>query len=154
MNEKPVRRELYNFKDIKPATSETKDFTSCFLNDLPLINQVEDWRKVLNLHCRKSFKKIRIKKKSTQPLKPKLSKLIDLRNSLSLKDKSSSEIDHLNSVISEMEAEENIKLIIEHFKSYSEYPETENITQMWGKLWQKNATQSQEIPQVSNNNRA
>ena len=73
LNEKPVRRELYNFKDkvaqenFKSATSETKDFTSCFLNDLPLINQVEDWRKVLNLHCRKSFKKIRIKKKSTQP---------------------------------------------------------------------------------------
>ena len=56
-----------------------------------------------------------------------------------------------------MEAEENIKLIIEHFKSYSEYPETVNIKQMWGKtvrkLWQKNAAQSQEIPKVSNNNR-
>ena len=65
-----------------------------------------------------------------------------MRNSLSLKDKSSSEIDHLNSVISELEAEENSKLIMENFKSYSEDPETVNITQMWKtvkKLWPKNA---------------
>ena len=148
LNEKPVRRELYNFKDkvaqedFKSATSETKDFTVCFLNDVPLIDQVEDWRKVLNLYCRKSFKKIRIKTKSTQPLKPKLSRLIDLRNSLSLKDKSSNEIDDLNKVISEIEAEENRRIIMDNFKSYSEDPETVNITQMWKtvkKLWPKNA---------------
>ena len=67
MPQKPIRREIYDFKDsaaqarFKNLTSKTKDFTSCFSDELPLMKQIENWRKVLNLHFRQSFKKIRIK---------------------------------------------------------------------------------------------
>jgi hypothetical protein len=59
LTEKPVRRELYNLKNreaqesFKQATSETNEFTSCFNNHLPVLNQVENWRKVLKFHCSK-----------------------------------------------------------------------------------------------------
>ena len=87
--EKPVRREIFNFKDsdaqkvFKDSTSKTKDLTNCFRDNLSLVNQVENWRTLLKSYCSKSFKKIRIKKnKVMKPLNPVMSKLISLRNSL------------------------------------------------------------------------
>ena len=88
LTEKPERREVLNFKDkeaqqlFKHETSKTREFTNCFRNDLPLCNQIENWRLVLKSFCRKSFKKIRIKKKTVKPLKPEISNLINQRNIL------------------------------------------------------------------------
>ena len=69
VSEKPERIEIFNFKDEKSqlnfrkSTTETEDFTNCFGDDAPLLSQIERWRRVLNSHCKKAFKKIRIKKK-------------------------------------------------------------------------------------------
>ena len=69
INEKPERLEILDFKhkeaqgNFKNLTSDTKDFTNCFsTKNVPLIKQVENWRRILKAYCNKSFKKIRIKK--------------------------------------------------------------------------------------------
>ena len=61
---KPDQVEFYNFKYKKSQvmfrelTTETNEFTKCFTVDGSLEVQIEDWRRVLNTHCRNSFKKI------------------------------------------------------------------------------------------------
>ena len=51
----PERREVFNFKDsesqekFKISTSDTKAFTNCFSGDLPLLQKVENWRKVFKI---------------------------------------------------------------------------------------------------------
>ena len=68
LKEKPIRQEMFNFKNeksqklFKTQTSETLEFTNCFEGGETLEKQVENWREVLNSYCKKSFKKIRIKK--------------------------------------------------------------------------------------------
>ena len=103
MPQKPIRRELFNFKDIaaqqrfKNLTSKTKDFTSCFVDKLPLMKQIDNWRKVLKSSFRKSFKKIRIKNQlKIKPLNPTISKLIDQRNLLLKKKEDSKKVAELN----------------------------------------------------------
>ena len=86
--EKPERHEIYNFKNkecqelFKINTTETSDFTECFDGDSPLVEKIEKWRKVLEKHCSKAFRKIRIKDKKTRPLSKKIATLINKRNSL------------------------------------------------------------------------
>ena len=64
--EKPERIEIHNFKDdegqaiFKRLTTETKEFTDCFNDDLPFEEQMQHWEQLLNTYCRKSFKKIRV----------------------------------------------------------------------------------------------
>ena len=58
-----------------------------------------------------------------------------------LKDvKNEKEVDELNRIISEIDAEENRNKIIKHFKSYSDNPDNINLQNMWKtlkKLWPK-----------------
>ena len=64
--EKPERRELWNFKNkeaqnnFKAQTTNTKDFSECFSNKLPVLDQINNWRKVFSKHCRNAFKKVRV----------------------------------------------------------------------------------------------
>jgi 16S rRNA C967 or C1407 C5-methylase (RsmB/RsmF family) len=89
-SEKPERIEFFNFKDsdsqaaFRKSTSETEDFTKVFLDDAPLKYQIENWRKVLNIHCKKAFKKIRIRKKKIKPINSSIANLINKRNKLRL----------------------------------------------------------------------
>ena len=105
--------------------------------------QVEDWRKVLKQYCGKAFKKIRVKKKTLKPINSDISKLIKEKNELSkLRDVPNVEeaIETIDRNISEIEALENRKIILENFKSYSDNPETINMQEMWKKnkkLWPK-----------------
>ena len=87
--EKPERRELWNFKNkeaqenFKVLTSETTEFSDCFSNKLPLLNQIANWKTVFNAFCRKAFQKIIItKKKFNKPTPNEVTKLIDERNNL------------------------------------------------------------------------
>ena len=54
ISEKPVRNEIWNLKceesqqAFKKQTSETNKFSNCFENKLPVIKQIENWKKVLN----------------------------------------------------------------------------------------------------------
>ena len=107
-------------------TSETEEFTKCFVNESPLKLQIEKWRKVLNKYCKEAFSKIRIRKKQNKPLKITISKLIDERNRLITKlDEQQNEvkIELLNKAIADEEAEENRKDIVENFHELGENPE-------------------------------
>ena len=86
---KPVRKEIYNFKckesqkTFRKITSNTNEFSECFEDDQPLLNQIENWRKLLHQKCKKAFKKIRItNNKRRKPINPKLSVLINIRNKM------------------------------------------------------------------------
>ena len=62
----PERLEIFHFKDKKSQeafkinTSETTEFTDCFNSKEPLNVKIEKWRKILDSHISKVFKKIRI----------------------------------------------------------------------------------------------
>ena len=147
IKEKPERRELFNFKNIAAqkcfqiSTSETDEFSRCFTHVLPVLEQVERWRKVLQSHFKKSFKKIRITNKTfAKPINQSISKLIDRRNLLLQKNESICKIQDLDGRISEMEAEENRNIIMKHFKRFSEDSENINLHQVWKtikNLWPK-----------------
>ena len=151
LSEKPERIELFNFKDKKAQvnfqtlTSETKEFTECFVNESPLKSQIEKWRKVLNKYCKEAFPKIRIRKKHIKPLKNTISKLIDERNSIITKPKeqqNEKKIELLNKAIADEEAEENRKVIVENFQQFSENPENIKMQEMWKlmkRIWPKEA---------------
>ena len=144
--EKPERIEMYDFKDIegqkkfKRLTSETEQFTNCFNNKESLSQQVEMWRKTLEAHCKKAFRKIRIRKRKVKPLKSKLSILLNLKQQL-VKNKTDSKVKFdIDEMISNEEAEENRAKIVENFRQISEDPERVNLHQMWKKmkkLWPK-----------------
>jgi hypothetical protein len=132
--EKPKREEIYNFKNkdaqekFQKLSSETKNFSKCFSTEAPLMSQIENWRKTLEKCCKKSFRKIRIRKKNNKPLKENVSKLIDKRNILMNQfddPKVKRKIEEISEEIAEEEAVENHKMIINNFKSLSE--NVENI---------------------------
>ena len=136
-SEKPRRIEIYNFK-------EREAQLKCFTDENPLLQQVENWRVVLEKFCKKSFRKIRIRKKSMKPLKESISKLIDERNCL-LRNKSENvkKISEISNLIANEEAKENRDIIMDNFKNLSENPENINLQQMWKlckKLWPKTGT--------------
>ena len=151
INEKPKRVEIYNFKEedaqqqFKLLTTETDEFSKCFMNELPLYLQVNKWRNTLDKFCKKSFKKIRIRKKFVKPIKECISKLIDRRNLLCSKQTDpeiEKEISKLSQEIADGEAKENREKIINNFKEISEDPDKINLQKMWKmskKLWPKNS---------------
>ena len=157
--EKPERKEIYNYKDIdaqmmfKNLSTETKEFSNSFNNNLDVLQQVENWRNVLFSHIRKSFQKIRIKKKNIKPLNRSISKLIDRRNRLINLEADNIQIQHLNEEIAEFEAEENRSKIIKHFKSYSDDPEGINLQQMWKTLKKISPNSTTALPTAKKNHK-
>ena len=71
--QKPQRVELFDFQNkvgqklFKKITSETKEFTDCFQNMLPLLEQCELWHETLKSYCARSYQIIRIRIKSNKP---------------------------------------------------------------------------------------
>ena len=80
MSEKPKRVEEAQ-SIFQKLTSETSEFSNCFTDKTPLLSQVEKWRRTLETFCKRSFKKIRIKKQNIKPIKQSIAILIDERNS-------------------------------------------------------------------------
>ena len=84
--ERPSKETILNFRDktaqlkVKEITSTTKDFSNCFKSNLSLKTQINQWKHVLDKHCRISFPVIRIRKKFLKP--SPADKLIDKRNLL------------------------------------------------------------------------
>ena len=107
---KPDRIELFHFKDteaqvvFKRLTSETKELSDCFENDLDFEVQATNWRKVLNNYFHKAFKKVRI---TNKPIKKQseVVKLIEkrkvLKNKLVLSEADEEEIEKIEVEISE-----------------------------------------------------
>ena len=159
ISEKPERVEFFNFKDEKSQqifqklTSETEDFTKCFQDNASLDVQVENWRKALNSHCKKAFKKIRIRKKALKPVNPIISKLIDQRNTLSKEENNKSKVKAIEEEIAIKEAEVNRDKIVKNFKKLSENPDNINMKHMWKmlkSLWPK---QTGILPTAKRNHR-
>ena len=146
ITEKPQRIEYFDFKNkhsqemFKKLTSETAEFLNCFNNGKPLQKQVDEWQKVLKINCQKAFKKFRIRRKTSKPIKGNIRKLIDERNSLVNCSSNHDEIDKIDNEIADQEAEENRKIVMENFKQLADNPEQVNMQQMWklhSKLWPK-----------------
>ena len=150
--EKPKRVEVWNFKNkeaqnnFRIQTSETKEFSSCFDNNLPVLEQIKLWKQVFDKYCRKSFKKVRLtKKKFVKKLSSEISTLIDKRNQLMKLDDEESKLEakHIDEAIATTEAEANRNKIIENFQSFSQDPENVNLGQVWkvmNKVWPKFGT--------------
>ena len=159
ISEKPERIELFNFKDEKSQnmfrkiTSETNDFTDCFLGDAPLEIQIENWRSALNTHCKEAFKKIRIRKKKMKPINPIIAQLINERNLLSDNSEDQERKDFIEEEIGDKLAEESRNIIVNNFKQLSDSCENVNLQQVWKQLkslWPKNQSQ---LPSALRNHR-
>ena len=86
-------------------------------------------------------------------ISPTISNLINKRNLLTQKGESQVKINDLNEIISDFEAKENRKIIMENFKYFSDNPESVNLSQMWKivkKLWPKCGTT---LPTAKKNHR-
>ena len=150
--EKPKRIEIFNYKEeaskvkFKKLTSETTDFTLCFEDEKPLLEQIENWQNVLKSYCAQSFRKIRIRKKNIKPLKQPLGRLIDERNHLTNQPdvpENKVKLEDLLKKIHEIEAEENRNKLVKNYKEFSENPENVNVQQMWKvlkRVWPKTAS--------------
>ena len=136
--QKPTRREIFHFKNseslevFKSITSETKEFTDCFLSDQPLENQIDRWREVLNNYCMKAFKKVRInEKKSFNVIDSETAALIDRRNKLKKIHQNENEIKEIERRISDIEAKKNRDMIMKNFKKFSDNSENVNLLEVW-----------------------
>ena len=137
--EKPERIEIYNFKDdegqanFKRLTTGTKEFTNCFNDDLPFEEQIQHWEQLLNSYCRKSFKKIRVRRKNSKPVHKSMKSLISKRNLLAKMNKTSEnelKLKVISSEIANEEAEEIYNRIVKQFKNLSDDPEQIDLQQM------------------------
>ena len=69
MKKKTDRKIIFNYKNVKSLeqfqkiTSNTNKFSSCFLTSGPFSKQEKIWSKLLNGAIRKSFERVRIKKR-------------------------------------------------------------------------------------------
>ena len=63
---KQIKRELYNLKNVegqikfKQITDEAPDFFTCLNTSDSVVTKSEKWKKCLDLHIRKAFRKIKI----------------------------------------------------------------------------------------------
>ena len=157
ITEKPVRKEIWNLKcpesqkALKKQTSETKEFSNCFQNELPLITQMEKWKNVLNENIKLTFKKIRIKNSQKVLIQPEMSKLISSRNNLLQEGGNKKDIEKLEIAIGDIEAECNRNKIMTHFRSYSEDPENIHLNQVWKTLKKLGPKLKQKIPSAKKN---
>ena len=123
---KNERITVYQFRNkesqklFKMLTSNTKDFTNCFKNELSFDEQTTKWRQVLENFFRKSFKKIRI----TNNLKKKTSEintLMERRRALKKKDviddNEEEELVNIERDIASLCEEANRKRVTDNFKS-------------------------------------
>ena len=100
-------------------TTATKEFSNCFLNDLPFERQAKNLRKVLEKFFHKSFKKIRISNKFKRS-NDKVGVFMEKRKKLKMKqnitEDDEEEIVKLEVMIAEACEEKNRLKIMENFK--------------------------------------
>ena len=157
VNEKPMREEMFNFKDIKAQevfkniTTNTEAFTNCFNDDKPIEAQIENWRKTLKYFCHKAFKKIRIKRKGPRPIDKRICDLINKRNALVKSKASGEEIENIDMIIADREASYNREKIMKNFRSFSENSENIQMNKMW-KLMKNLCPKIKPIPPTAKKN--
>ena len=153
---RPTRSIVYNFKNeqgrntFTKLTSETIDFSNCFLSVQPLQNQCELWKQTLETYCKKSFPRIRLKKRKIMP--SSADTFIKQRNIMKKKQEENLtnheedlKIKDLEETISDILAREEM-LKINQFKKFSASHGSICVSEMWKlkqKLWPK---KSESIP--------
>ena len=156
--EKPERREILNFKDVegqklfKISSSKTKEFSNCFDTKLPLLEQVENWRKVLKSCCTKSFKKTRIRNKTKIFVDKSIAKLIDRRNNL-IQEGSEKDLKEIDKTIAEIEAKEKRNKILKNFQTLSKNPENVSLPKVWKLLKKISPKSSPTLPTAKRNHK-
>ena len=143
--EKPEKTEIQNFKDtegqkkFKTNTNETHEFTTCTESDGNFTLKTDKWKQLLNEHCRKAFKKIRIRKQNMKP--SKANQLINERSKLA-KTKTDEELKELDSKIADIISEEEREKVMK-FQKFTNQNGSVNLPEMWKlkkKLWPKKAS--------------
>ena len=122
---KSERRELFDFKNtesqqvFRDLTTNTREFSKCFENDLPFENQASNFRKVLNKFFYRSFKKIRITNKPKRN-KTYIGDLMKERTKLKknqfLNVDDEDKLVNIECMISEACEDENRKKVFDNFK--------------------------------------
>ena len=148
---KPTRTILFNFKSeqgrilFRKLTTETNDFTSCFLFMQPLQIQCAKWNNLLQSYCHKSVPKIRVRSRKT--VKTVADELIDRRNRLKIKQSNIKNDSQAENVINELEEQIAEALALEgrkkayQFKKHCAQNGSVSVGDMWGlkkRLWPKN----------------
>ena len=142
--EKPQKIEILNFRNInsqlkcRENTTKTSDFSDCFKSKMPFSKQIQNWKHMLDKHCKKAFPIIRIRKKNIQ--RSKSNALIDKRNTLlrnNVEDNSSQELKDLNANIAIIIAEEE-RMKCHTLKKFWDQSGSINLSEMWKlkkKMW-------------------
>ena len=141
---------MFNFKSdqgreyFRKLTSDTTEFTECFVSMQPLQDQCEEWQKTVISYCKKSFPKIRVRTKKVQ--KSAADKLIQTRNNLKKKqdeNKSNScedlELISMENKICDIIAEEERSKSLQ-FKRFCAQNGSVSTSEMWKlkkRLWPK-----------------
>ena len=108
-------------------TSKTEAFTDCVEGVENVSGQANNWLRLLKTHCKKAFKKIRIRQRTIKPSKAE--RLIGQRNKL-LKQGEIQKAHSLDVTIASIISEENIKKAL-MFKKYMNKGETQPVSDMW-----------------------
>ena len=141
---KEVNREIFNLKNLecqmsfKRSTDKTNDFSSCFKGNETLLVKCEKWKKSLDFHIKKSFRKIKVKK--NKPNHSAADSLIDKRNTMN----NSGNINtfEIDALIAQTILKEEINKAQE-FKKFCNLTGTICLQKMWKmkkKLWPKKKT--------------
>ena len=83
---KIVAKEMYNLKNLecqvkfKKLTEDTQDFSKVLNTSESVVLKCEKWKKTLDLHIKRAFKKVKVKYNKGRP--SAANALIDKRNSL------------------------------------------------------------------------
>ena len=122
---KQDREEIFEFRNqesqmlFKQLTSNTKEFSNCFNNNLDFEKQARNWRKLLDKYFHKSFKKVRISRKPSKK-KSEISDLMDkrknLKNKVVVDENDEEEILNIEEMIADKCLEANRKNVVDNFK--------------------------------------
>ena len=159
ITEKPARNEVWNFKCEKSQeifrnkTSETDEFSNCFKSNLPVLEQIENWKKALRNSIKAAFKKVRIKNNYKMAVPSEILNLINRRNKLLKDGADKDDIEKLEYAISDPEAKYNKEKIMKQFQSFSQNPEKINLNQVWKTLKRMCPKIKPKLPAAKNNHR-
>ena len=147
---RPTRVVVYNFKDetarqvFKNSTTFTQEFTGSLQSADSLQDQCENWKKLLEKHCEKSFPRIRIRSKKIN--KSKADDLMKARNILKKKHDNKNttkdedlQLDKLEKSIANILAEEGFNKA-KQFKKYCVQHGSVSLKEMWNlkkHIWPK-----------------
>ena len=141
---KEVNREIFNLKNLecqmsfKRSTDKTYDFSSCFKGNETLLVKCEKWKKSLDFHIKKSFRKIKVKK--NKPNHSAADSLIDKRNTMT--NSGNNNTFEIDALIAQTILKEEINKAQE-FKKFCNLTGTICLQKMWKmkkKLWPKKKT--------------